>query len=71
LRGKLLAGREYLIKARQVVRVAVDAPVPRVPTTLPRQPADPERLFALAERWGLASPAKRLVDALCDNPVPG
>jgi 5'-3' exonuclease len=65
LRAKVVAGREYLLKARQVVHVAVDAPVPRVDATLPREPVDPERLFALAERWGLASPAKRIVDAMC------
>jgi 5'-3' exonuclease len=64
LKGKLVAGREYLAKAQKVVKVAVDAPVPAVDTTMPRVPADAERLFALAEKWGLASPAKRLVDAL-------
>jgi DNA polymerase I len=64
LRAKLVAGRDYLLKARQVVRVAVDAPVPPVSTALPREPVDPQRLFELAERWGLAGPAKRMVDAL-------
>jgi 5'-3' exonuclease len=64
LRAKLVAGREYLVKARQVVTVAVDAPVPPVPTALPGAPADPERLYALAEKWGLASPAKRMVEAM-------
>ncbi len=64
LKGKLVAGREYLAKARQVVRVAVDAPVPKVDCTMPREPVDADRLFALAEKWGLASPAKRLVDAI-------
>jgi 5'-3' exonuclease len=64
LRAKLAAGREYLVKAQQVVRVAVDAPVPRVDCTMPREPADAERLLALAEKWNLASPAKRIVDAL-------
>ena len=64
LKAKLVAGREYLVKARQVVRVAVDAPVPPVDCTMPREPVDAERLFALAEKWGLASPAKRMVDAL-------
>ncbi|GIJ45502.1 5'-3' exonuclease [Virgisporangium aliadipatigenens] len=67
LRAKLIAGREYLGKARTVVRVATDVPVGTVDTTLPREPADAERLFALAERWGLASPAKRIVDALCER----
>lgn len=64
LKAKLQAGREYLVKARQVVRVAVDAPVPQVDCTMPREPVDAERLFALAGKWGLASPAKRMVDAL-------
>ena len=64
LRAKLVAGRDYLAKARQVVRVAVDAPVPAIATALPSEPADPDRLIALAERWGLASPARRMVDAL-------
>jgi hypothetical protein len=31
---------------------------------MPREPVDADRLFALAEKWGLASPAKRLVDAI-------
>jgi 5'-3' exonuclease len=64
LRGKLVAGREYLAAALPVVRVALDAPVPAVDTTMPSEPADPERLFALAERWGIAGPAKRFVDAM-------
>jgi 5'-3' exonuclease len=67
LKGKLVAGREYLVKAQKVVKVAVDAPVPAVDCTMPRVPADAERLFALAEKWGLASPAKRLVDALAHS----
>jgi len=65
LRGKLIAGREYLRAAQPVVKVAVDAPVPHLDTTMPTEPANPERLFALAERWGLAGPAKRFVDAIC------
>ncbi len=64
LKGKLVAGREYLVKAQRVVRVATDAPVPDVDCTMPREPVDADRLFALAEKWGLASPAKRLVDAV-------
>jgi 5'-3' exonuclease len=64
LKAKLVAGRDYLVKAQQVVRVAVDAPVPTVDCTMPREPVDADRLFALAEKWNLASPAKRMVDAL-------
>jgi 5'-3' exonuclease len=67
LRGKLVAGRDYLYKARQVVRVATDVAVPDLDTALPREPRDTAALFALAEKWGLASPAKRFVDAMCDR----
>jgi 5'-3' exonuclease len=64
LRGKIEKGREYLASARDVVAVARTAPIPAVPTKLPTAPADPDRLVELAERWGLAGAAKRIVDAL-------
>ncbi len=64
LRGKLAAARDYLAVAPTVVRVARDAPVPDVPTVLPTGPAQPERLLELADKWNLASPARRLVDAI-------
>ncbi|HKT04911.1 MAG TPA: 5'-3' exonuclease [Rugosimonospora sp.] len=63
VRGKLAAARDYLAVAPTVVQVARDAPVPAVPTALPAAPAHPERLLALAEKWNLAGPARRLVDA--------
>jgi len=65
LRAKLVAGRDYLGAARTVVRVATDVPVPAGDFKLPAEPADPDRLFALAEQWGLAGAAKRMVDAMC------
>ena len=64
LRGKIEKGREYLASARDVVAVARTVPIPAVPTKLPTAPADPDRLVELAERWGLAGAAKRIVDAL-------
>jgi 5'-3' exonuclease len=64
VRAKLAAGREYLHTARQVVAVARDVPVPAVDSRLPAAPAEPDRLLELAERWGLASPARRIVDAM-------
>lgn len=64
VRAKLLAASDYLDAAPEVVRVARDAPVPAVDPTLPVEPADAERLLALAEAWNLAGPAKRLLDAL-------
>ena len=44
--------------------MAVDAPIKPGDYTLPRSPADPERLVALAEQWNLAGATKRIVDAL-------
>lgn len=64
LRARLDAARGYLAVAPTVVRVALDVPLPELPTALPQAPADPDRLLALAERWNLAGSCRRLVDAL-------
>lgn len=65
LRAKLLAATDYLAAAPTVVRVARDVPLPAgLDTTLPAAPADPDTLMSLAERWNLASPCRRLVDAV-------
>ncbi|MEV5410710.1 5'-3' exonuclease [Thermopolyspora sp. NPDC052614] len=63
-RARLAAARDYLAIAPTVVRVAHDAPLPAVDVTLPRKPRDPERLVALADRYGLDSPLNRLLSAL-------
>ncbi|MFF0247362.1 5'-3' exonuclease [Streptosporangium sandarakinum] len=59
-RAKLAAARDYLRAAPAVVRVAHDAPVPDLDLSLPAAPRDPEALDALAERYGLHGPLKRL-----------
>jgi 5'-3' exonuclease len=68
VRVKLAAAAPYLAVVEPVVRVAVDAPV-RLdrPDPLPAAPAEPDRLAALAERWGVASPIERLTTALANN----
>ncbi|MFI6821008.1 5'-3' exonuclease H3TH domain-containing protein [Micromonospora sp. NPDC050187] len=68
LRAKLDGARDYLAVAPTVVRVARDVPLDPITTTLPAAPVDPERLLELAERWNLASPVRRLVDALAGQP---
>jgi hypothetical protein len=35
-----------------------------VDTALPASPVDGERLLALAEKWNVAGPCRRLVDAI-------
>jgi 5'-3' exonuclease len=63
LRGKLVAARDYLDVAPEVVRVAVDAKVPPVDGRLPTTP-DGDRLLAMAERWNLAGAIRRALDAV-------
>lgn len=67
LRTKLEAARDYLAVAPKVVRVALDVPLPELPTALPSAPADPDTLLELAHRWNLAGSTRRLVDALADR----
>jgi 5'-3' exonuclease len=65
VRGKLAAAGDYLSAAPQVVRVARDVPLPDpLAAVLPPAPADPDALMALAQRWNLAGPCQRLVDAI-------
>jgi 5'-3' exonuclease len=64
LRRRIEGARDYVAKARVVVDVAHDVPLPEMDTALPRTPADPDRLVELAERWGLDSSLNRLLGAL-------
>ena len=61
----MLAAAGYLEVAPAVVRVARDVALPDVDPALPKAPADPDRLLELASTWNLASPTRRLVDAIC------
>lgn len=63
-RKRLTDAADYLAVAPTVVRVATDAPVADHDDRLPTTPADPDRLVALAERWGIGSSVARVVDAL-------
>ncbi|WP_250037717.1 5'-3' exonuclease [Paractinoplanes maris] len=64
LRTKLDDARDYLARALPVCKVALDVELPAFDPALPRSPEDPDALLALADRWNLASSAKRLIDAL-------
>ncbi len=63
-RRRLGAARDYLAVAPSVVRVRADAATEPVNSRLPSRPADPDALDALAERYGLSSPIKRLIGTL-------
>jgi 5'-3' exonuclease len=66
-RRKILDAADYLEVAPTVVAVARDLDLGNPDLRLPRTPADPASLTALAERWGLSSPIARLVETLTDN----
>ncbi|WP_030669527.1 5'-3' exonuclease [Streptomyces rimosus] len=63
-RKRLAESRPYVEVAPKVVRVAADVPVPDFDAALPGEPADPERLEALAEQWGLGGSLQRLLATL-------
>jgi 5'-3' exonuclease len=58
---KLDGARDYLGRAKTVVQVALDVPVPKLRTEIPREPADPGALVELCDRWNLDSPVGRLL----------
>ncbi|WP_018352449.1 5'-3' exonuclease [Longispora albida] len=64
LRAKLLAAADYLAVAPQVVAVSRTVDLPEYDAGLPREPAEPDRLAMLAERWGLKSPVDRLLSVM-------
>ncbi|MCW2794267.1 MAG: 5-3 exonuclease [Nocardioides sp.] len=63
-RGKIKAAADYLEVAPTVVAVARDIDLGTPDTALPRTPRDPERLAALATRYGLEGPVERLTAVL-------
>jgi 5'-3' exonuclease len=63
-RRKLAEAAAYLAVAPKVVRVARDLDLGDPDLTLPLTPADPDRLVALCNQWGLDSPTARLVETL-------
>lgn len=62
--AKIVAAADYLAVAPLVVQVATDAPVPEHDARLHAEPADPEALLHLADRWGLGSSVERVLKAL-------
>lgn len=65
VRTKLLGSADYLDIVPTVVTPRSDVPLPPdLDLTLPRVPAAPDDLAALADRWGLASSVARVVEAL-------
>jgi 5'-3' exonuclease len=63
-RRKIKDAADYLAVAPTVVAVARDLDLGSPEMELPRTPAHPDAVLALAQKWGLDSPAARLVEAL-------
>jgi 5'-3' exonuclease len=63
-RTRLEAGAAYLDVAPRVVRVAIDAPVPKVDLRLPREVHDAATLSRLAVDYRLTNPINRVLAAL-------
>jgi 5'-3' exonuclease len=63
-RRKIRDAEDYLKVAPTVVAVARDIDLGSPDLTCPTQPADPDALAALAERWGLTSSVDRLLTSL-------
>lgn len=65
VRARLRAAEDYLKAAAPVVRVVCDADVALSRSdVLPTEPADPDRLRALATAYNAESPVTRLITAL-------
>ncbi len=65
---RLDAARDYLAAAMRVVLPVIDVPLPPISLALPRSPADPAALDALAETYELAGPLRRVAQTLASLP---
>ena len=61
---KIIAGAEYLSIAPKLVRVARDAPLPKVDLSMPKAPADLSKLYQMKDQYGLSASIDRLIAAL-------
>ncbi len=64
LAKKIIAGAEYLSIAPKLVRVARDAPLPKVDLAMPKAPADLSKLYQTKDQYGLGASIDRLIAAL-------
>jgi len=64
LAKKIIAGAEYLSIAPKLVRVARDAPLPKVDLAMPKAPADLSKLYQMKDQYGLGASIDRLIAAL-------
>jgi 5'-3' exonuclease len=68
LLNKVRRDLDYVKRARQVVAIPTDLPIPDVDLSRPRTPPEDE-LYNLADEWALGGALRRLVAALTDTEV--
>jgi 5'-3' exonuclease len=64
LAKKIIAGADYLSIAPKLVRVARDAPLPKVDLSMPKAPADLSKLYQIKDQYALGASIDRLIAAL-------
>ncbi len=64
LAKKIIAGSDYLKIAPKLVRVARDAPLPKLDLSLPKRPSDLSEIYQFKERYALGASVDRLISAL-------
>jgi 5'-3' exonuclease len=64
LAKKIIAGTDYLKIAPKLVRVARDAPLPKIDLSMPKAPADLSKLYQIKDQYGLGASIDRLISAL-------
>jgi 5'-3' exonuclease len=63
-RKAITEASDYLDRAVRASTVVADVDVPVIDATLPKSPKDPERVEALAAKWGVASALARFHEAI-------
>jgi hypothetical protein len=64
LTKKIIEGTDYLKIAPKLVRVARDAPIPKVDLSIPAAPKDLSAIYQFKDRYGLGASVDRLISAL-------
>ena len=64
LAKKIISGADYLKIAPKLVRVARDAPLPKIDLSIPKAPKDLSEIYQFKERYALGASVDRLISAL-------
>lgn len=66
--AKVRADLDYVKRARKVVKIAADLPIPETDLTRPRDVPE-DKVRAAAKRWGVENPVRALIAALKGEPT--